>query len=414
MRASAPTDPSPPSGAPAPATDLIMQVPAHRPSALLHGGADVGGYYGARAMGAVIPLVAGLMVYGWRAVLVVAVVIAAALAALLVWRRVGTRGPSIRLAHGLWLALLLAMMLPASFARDDPSRVPWALPAAGGALVVVFLWLLGGVGAARVHPALVTFLLLVGLFYGMLIPHWVLQRGRAFVGDLWNAGPAGAEPAGGEPWVLRPRQPAGGPDAYWTEPAAQRLILYTSGEARANGDVLMLPGLIRDQMPPLEDLVVGGHPGPVGASSAIAVIIGGLFLLYRGVIGWRVPLFICLSAYVALLVLPVPVTITDVGPHFLWLPLRDPRVQWVTAVTFVHYELMASPLLFMAFFLATAPTARPMTRRGQTLYAVLIGVGSAAAQLYLSVSFGPYVVLLVVAALLTPLLDRMFRPKPLV
>jgi Na+-translocating ferredoxin:NAD+ oxidoreductase RnfD subunit len=305
-------------------------------------------------------------------------------------------------------------MLPASFARGEPSRVPWALPAAGGAFVVIFLWLLGGVGAARVHPALVTFLLLVGLFYGMLIPHWVLQRGRAFVGDLWNAGPAGAEPAGAEPWVLRPRQPAGGPDAYWTEPAGQRLILYTSGEARANGDVLMLPGLIRDQMPPLEDLVVGGHPGPIGASSAIAVIIGGLFLLYRGVIGWRVPLLICLSAYVALLVLPVPVTITDVGPHFLWLPLRDPRVQWVTAVTFVHYELMASPLLFMAFFIATAPTARPMTRRAQTLYAVAIGAGSAAAQLYLSVSFGPYLVLLVVAALLTPLLDRLFRPKPLV
>jgi Na+-translocating ferredoxin:NAD+ oxidoreductase RnfD subunit len=412
MSASAAADPSPPSGAPA-APDSV--VPARRLPALVHGGADVGGYYGARALGALFPLVAGLMVYGWRAMLVVAVVLMAAFAALLVWRRVGTRGPSIRLAHGMWLALVLALMLPASFDRGDPSRVPWALAAAGGAFVVIFLWLLGGVGAARVHPALVTFLLLVGLFYNMLIPHWVLHRGRAFVGDLWSAGPAGADPfAGGEPWVLRPRQPAGGPDAYWTEPAAQRLILYTSGEARAGGDVLMLPGLIRDQLPPLEDLVVGGHPGPIGASSAIAVIIGGLFLLYRGVIDWRVPLVICLSAYAALLVLPVPVTITDVGPHFLWLPLRDPRVQWITAVTFAHYELMASPLLFMAFFLATAPTARPMTRRGRVVYAMLIGLGSAAAQLYLSVSFGPYVVLLVVAALLTPLLDRLFRPKPLV
>jgi len=30
---------------------------------------------------------------------------------------------------------------------------------------------------------------------------------------------------------------------------------------------------VRDAMPPMEDLVVGGHPGPIGASSAIAVIM---------------------------------------------------------------------------------------------------------------------------------------------
>ena len=88
-------------------------------------------------------------------------------------------------------------------------------------------------------------------------------------------------------------------------------------------------------------------------------------------------------------------------------------VGWPVAITFISYELMAGPLLFVAFFLAAGPGARPMTRRGRAVYAVLIGAAAAAAQLYLDVSYGPYLALLVVG-LLTPLLDRVFLPRPLV
>jgi Na+-translocating ferredoxin:NAD+ oxidoreductase RnfD subunit len=74
---------------------------------------------------------------------------------------------------------------------------------------------------------------------------------------------------------------------------------------------------------------------------------------------------------------------------------------------------MASPLLFVACFMATAPGVRPMTRRARALYAILVGILAAVAQLYLSVSFGPYVAL-VIASPLTPVLDRWLRPRPLV
>ena len=86
---------------------------------------------------------------------------------------------------------------------------------------------------------------------------------------------------------------------------------------------------------------------------------------------------------------------------------------WPVAIMFVSYELMAGPLMFVAFFLAPAPGARPLTRRGRAVYAVLIGAIAAILQLYLDVSYGPYLVLLMVG-LFTPMFDRVFKPRPLV
>src|SRR4051812_24463910 len=166
-------------------------------------------------------------------------------------------------------------------------------------------------------------------------------------------------------------------------------------------------------MPPLEDLIIGGAPGAIGASSAVAIIIGGLFLIYRGMIDYRVPLLTFLGAYAGLLVLPVPVVIHATERTFRWLAIRDPSVGWPLALTFANYEVVASPLLFTAFFLATAPQVRPLARRARVIYAVLIGFSAAALQLYMSVAIGPYVALLLVS-LLTPLLDRLFAAKTLV
>ena len=132
--------------------------------------------------------------------------------------------------------------------------------------------------------------------------------------------------------------------------------------------------LIRDAMPPLEDLIVGGHPGPIGTSCAIAVIIGGLFMLYRGVIDYRIPLLVVITTFLATLVLPVPVTIHEGVRHWRWLAIRHPGVGAALATTFANYELLASPLLFMAFFLATSPAVRPMARRARTFYAILLGI----------------------------------------
>ena len=126
-------------------------------------------------------------------------------------------------------------------------------------------------------------------------------------------------------------------------------------------------------------------------------------MLYAGEMG---------AAFAALLVLPVPASITGQGPRWTWLAPLEPSVGWAVAVTFANYELAASPAVFMACFLATYPPVRPMTRRGRTVFAVVAGLLTAVLQLYVSVSWGPYVALLC-AGLLTPLADRWFQPRPL-
>jgi Na+-translocating ferredoxin:NAD+ oxidoreductase RnfD subunit len=381
----------------------------------LHSGVSIPRYHSMHFLGALFPLTAGLMLYGWRAALVVAVVMGSAWAATLVWRRVGALGRQLDLSHAFWMAMLLALMLPAQLASTRPDRpgghVPWPILAVGGLILVILLWLLGGLGLGRVHPVLIAYLVLIVFFQEDLIPRWVLRLEKVAAGDVLDGPRPGTPYPGHEPWLRR--MGTGNQDSFWAEPASQYLIYYTTGKMPPERGQIPLHELLRDKMPALEDLIIGGHPAAIGTGSAIAVIIGGLFLLYRGLIDARIPLLIILSAFITLLILPVPTVIREGGAHYRWLTLREPDVRWETALTFVHYELMASPILFMAFFLATAPSLRPLGRRARALYACVTGVLCAVGQLYASVSFGPYVALLL-ASLVTRTLDRWFKPRPLV
>ena len=305
------------------------------------------------------------------------------------------------------------MMLPAHLAsaqRSETGVVPWYLLPAAGLMLALFLWLLGGLGSGRVNPVLITYLLLAALFVETLLPHWVLQRKHLLVGDVLG-GNASARFVDKDPWTRR--FTIAGQDSEYSEPASEPLTRYTRSRRIAQRRLAAgIQSLLRDELPPLEDLIVGGHPAPIGVGSAIAVIIGGLFLLYRGLIDFRIPLMIVLVEFAALLVLPMPVVLSNQTKWF-WVISRQPEVGWATGVTFANYEMMASPMLFMAFFLATSTSIRPMSRRARMIYAVLCGGSSAALQLYVGVAIGPYIGLLI-ASLFTPMLDMWFRPRPLV
>jgi Na+-translocating ferredoxin:NAD+ oxidoreductase RnfD subunit len=396
-----------------------VHVPVALPSQPLHSGLDVTQFHSMHIMAAIFPLTAGLLLYGWRAVVLFVLVVGSAALAIAAWRRIGTRGGQLRYSHVLWLATLLALTLPVHLvspaglvAPDAPAL--WPVAAAVGVALVGFIWVLGGISAGRVHPVLVAYFLLIVFFHQALVPHWVLQRSNVLTGDALDTISLEYPDTAGNAWIAAP--PVEHQQALWLEPASQRLIFYTTGiefPEGAFGAWITLDSLIRDRMPPLEDLIIGGHPGPIGTSSAIAVLVGGLFLLYRGLVDFRIPLLICIGAFACFLVLPIPVVITEAGPEWRWLAAREPGVGWATAVTFANYQLMAGPALFMAFFLATAPAVRPMSRRGRGIYALLIGILTGVFQLYTSVSFGPYLALLLVS-LVTPLLDRRLRPRPLV
>lgn len=374
-----------------------------------HSGIGVGRYFMIYIEGGAFPAAAGAILFGWRALLVIAVVMGTAALMKMLWGRVGPHGRQMRWQHTLWQALLLALMLPAHLfsgaGYNGSEAALWPMLPAAAIVLVWLTWLLGGVGSSRIHPVLLTYLLLVVLFGELLVPHEVLRRGRLFRGDLNDVAKT-EQVVVKEPWVDI-RQPDGR-DAFWREPASQRLIFFTSGHHPA---WMSLESMLRDRIPPLEDLVIAGQPSPIGCASLIMVITGGLFLLFRGLIDFRIPLLICIAAYGAMLVLPIPVAITESGTQWRWLLPRE--VGWPMALTFANYELLAGPAVFMAFFLATAPAVRPMTRRGRVIFAVLAGILTAVLQLYASVSVGPYLALLLVS-LLTPAMDRFFGPRPLV
>ncbi len=380
---------------------------------LPHSGVTVAEFYSMHFLGAVFPLTAGMLLYGWRAALLIGAVIISTSVTIFVWRQIGPRGRQVRYSQGLWLALLLGLMLPAqllSAARGPSGELPWLVPIGAGMMLAIFLWLLGGLGAVRIHPVLITYLLLVALFGDLLLSRSVLSRDRLFFGDVLRSGTPDRSMVREDPWISRKH--TSDLDAERSESASDVLIRYTMGREKPPRGYLSLQGLLRDEMPPLEDLILGGRPGPIGTSSVIAVIVGGLFLMYRGLIDFRIPLIVIGVMYTALLILPIPTVIAE-RAQWHWFAIRVHEIGWPTAITFANYEMMAGPAPFVAFFLATAPVMRPMARRARGIYAAVAGILAAVLQLYVSVGYGPYLALLL-ASLLAPTLDTWFRPRPLV
>jgi len=393
-------------------TDVAIPRPRPIPSPL-HSGIRIGTFLALHILATLFPLVAGLLIFGWRAAGATAVIIASAMTAMAILRMVGWRGRQVRMWHCLWLAIIVSLMLPAQLFSLVPigGAIVWPILPAAGVTLALLSWLLGGLGTQRVPPSVVTVLLMFVLFHELLTPRFVLRVDRIFAGDLLNADPAAPASPPRYPWINRSM--ASGFDAIRTDPPADDLLAYTSAQQRPERASLSVQGLIRDQMPALENLIIGGQSASIGNSSALAIIAGGLFLLYQGLIDFRIPLLGTLSAMAGLLVLPVPVYITEAGAQWHWLAFRAHYLGWPTAMTFVNYEIFASPLLLTVFYLATAPGLRPIMRRGRAVFAIALGLLSAVFQLYASVSMGPYIALLIVV-LLTPTLDRIFKPRPLV
>ena len=134
----------------------------------------------------------------------------------------------------------------------------------------MLLWVFAGVGSGRLHPVPVVYLLMVVLFQPTLVPHFVLHRQRIFAGDRDRARRRRRHSRRASPrrrartrGRLRPMPPSH--DALYIEPASQRLMNFTTGRQTPARAALSLEELLRDDMPPLEDLIVGRRiPGRSG------------------------------------------------------------------------------------------------------------------------------------------------------
>src|SRR4051812_2053972 len=152
------------------------------------GGRNFPRFYIVHMLGSVFPLTAGAILYGWRAMAVLLLSLGSTLVFTAIWQRIGRRGGALHIPHAIWLAILLCMMLPPHLlvgidVKDlRAAGTIWMIIPGGCLLMVMLLWLTGGVGFSRVHPLLITQLVLVLFFYPLLHPHLVLHRTRMMTG----------------------------------------------------------------------------------------------------------------------------------------------------------------------------------------------------------------------------------------
>ena len=107
-----------------------------------------------------------------------------------------------------------------------------------------------------------------------------------------------------------------------------------------------------DQLPSLMDSFLGAMGGSLGEVCALALILGGLFLICTRVITWHIP--VSIIATVAL---------------FSWIATpagMEPH-------TFIAYELLSGGLMLGAFFMATDYVTSPMTAWGKIIFGIGIG-----------------------------------------
>lgn len=247
---------------------------------------------------------AGIYYFGINALILVIAAIASAVAFEAICQKVMKKPVTVSDLSAVVTGLLLAMNLPAA--------APIWVAIVGSAFAIIFgKQLFGGLGQNFINPAL---------------------AGRAFLlasypteMTTWSV-PNGLEVADA---------------ATYATPLAQ----LKAGHLDAS----------------LGELMLGQCGGTIGETCAIALIIGGVYLLYKHVISWKIPVI-----YIA----TVAILFGVIGRHGVRMPLQ---------------EIMAGGVMLGGIFMATDYASSPVTPKGQIIFAVGAGLIT-----YLIRTFGGY------------------------
>ena len=242
---------------------------------------------------ALLPALAvGAYVLGIRALLVALISVAAAMTTELCYSWIFKKRNTVIDCSAMVTGLLFAMTLPVS--------VPYWVAAAGSAFAILAAKLMfGGLGQNIFNPALLA---------------------RAAVMVLFPASLT--------------RYPALGVDAVTGATPLHHMVM---------------PALPEES---ILDMFLGNCPGSIGEISALALILGGVYLVVRKVISARIPL-----AYIG-----------SVAVLTLVFHKTDDALSWML------YSLFSGGLMLGAIFMATDYVTSPVTKRGQIIYGVGCGV----------------------------------------
>lgn len=283
---------------------------------------------------ALVPVVAmAIYVFQWFAVLQLSLCLLSCLAAEAIFTRMRGRGSSLGDFSAAVTGVILGLSLPWS--------APWYVSVLASVVAIgLGKILFGGLGQNLFNPAMV---------------------GRAFVMISFPA--------------------ALGAAAYVNSSETLRVVTQATPLTAAKQ-----MGVLTELWP----LCVGTVNGSLGETSAIAALVGGLYLCFRRAAAWQIPAGTLLTV----------VILAGVGN------LINP----VNSMTVAHH-LFGGSLLFGAFFIATDPVTSPLTPLGRFLF----GMGIGALVLILRV-FSGYPEGLMFAVLLmnavVPLINRWTIPRP--
>ncbi|MCD7724816.1 MAG: RnfABCDGE type electron transport complex subunit D [Clostridiales bacterium] len=136
------------------------------------------------------------------------------------------------------------------------------------------------------------------------------------------------------------------------------------------------------------DMVIGRTAGTIGETSMIAIVVGACFLILLGIIDLRIP-----GSYIVSFVIFISIF---GGYGFDW--------------PYISAHLAGGGLMLGAFFMATDYVTRPITKNGQYLFGILLGVLTGIFRI-----FGPSAegvsYAIIIGNLLTPLIEKITLPK---
>ena len=139
---------------------------------------------------------------------------------------------------------------------------------------------------------------------------------------------------------------------------------------------------------PTAHLFWGNISGSLGETSAVVLIIGGLYLLIRRIADWRIPL--SLIAAVS-------------GIAFIFYLINP-----INGSVFFH--LFSGGLMLGAFFMATDPVTTPITKKGRFIFGIGCGISIMTIRYFGGLSEGVMYSILFMNSI-TPLINRYTRPK---
>ena len=137
------------------------------------------------------------------------------------------------------------------------------------------------------------------------------------------------------------------------------------------------------------DLLIGNIGGSLGETSALAVLAGGLFILFKRYAEWRIPV-----SYLG--------TVFVIGGIF-WLIAPDAYPDPV-------FHMLSGGLMLGAFFMATDMVTSPITPLGAWIFGFGAGIVLLVIRLFGGVPEGVMYSILFMNAF-TPIINRKLRPK---